>query len=284
MDVEIICPLYNAEAYIEKLDKSLKKQKNVKFSKISYILTKSDDATQFLLDKISANYEVIEKEEFSHSLSREKVAMKSNADILVFITQDIDIQADDWLEKLVEPIINNECVASFSRQLTKYDNIEKYTREKNYPDKSYIVSKEDVDSMGLRAFFFSDASSAIKTEIFKKLNGYDGKKLPTNEDQYIAYKIITNGYKIKYCADSVVYHSHQFTLKQLYKRYYDTGLFFSQENYLDKYGTNKTGGGLAKYILKRAIQERNFKVLVRFLPDMSARFIGMKVGKISEKK
>lgn len=284
MDVEIICPLYNAEAYIEKLDKSLKKQKNVKISKISYILTKSDDATQFLLDKISANYEVIEKEEFSHSLSREKVAMKSNADILVFITQDIDIQVDDWLEKLVEPIINNECVASFSRQLTKYDNIEKYTREKNYPDKSYIVSKEDVDSMGLRAFFFSDASSAIKTEIFKKLNGYDGKKLPTNEDQYIAYKIITNGYKIKYCADSVVYHSHQFTLKQLYKRYYDTGLFFSQENYLDEYGTNKTGGGLAKYVFKRAIQERNFKVLVRFLPDMSARFIGMKVGKISEKK
>lgn len=279
MDVEIICPLYNAEAYIEKLDKSLKKQKNVKITKISYILTKSNDATQFLLDKISASYEVIEKEEFSHSLSREKVAMKSNANILVFITQDIDIQANDWLEKLIEPIIKNECVASFSRQLTKYDNIEKYTREKNYPDKSYIVSKEDIDSMGLRAFFFSDASSAIKTEIFKKLNGYDGKKLPTNEDQYIAYKIITNGYKIKYCADSVVYHSHQFTLKQLYKRYYDTGLFFSQENYLDKHGTNKTGGGLAKYILKRAIQERNFKVLVRFLPDMSARFIGMKMGK-----
>lgn len=71
MDVEIICPLYNAEAYIEKLDKSLKKQKNVKFSKISYILTKSDDATQFLLDKISANYEVIEKKNF-HIVYQEK--------------------------------------------------------------------------------------------------------------------------------------------------------------------------------------------------------------------
>ena len=279
MSIEVICPLYNAEKYILELDTNIKKQKNVNIDKITYILTESTDNTESLLNKINATYSKLKKEEFSHSTARENIAIKSTSDIVVFITQDIEIRNDDWLEKLVEPIINNECVASFSRQLTKYDNIEKYTREKNYPDKSYIVSKEDVDSMGLRAFFFSDASSAIKTEIFKKLNGYDGKKLPTNEDQYIAYKIITNGYKIKYCADSVVYHSHQFTLKQLYKRYYDTGLFFSQENYLDKYGTNKTGGGLAIYILKRAIQERNFKVLVRFLPDMSARFIGMKMGK-----
>ena len=136
----------------------------------------------------------------------------------------------------------------------------------------------------MRAFFFSDASSAIKTEVFKKLNGYDGKILPTNEDQYIAYKMITNGYKIKYCADSQVYHSHNFTLKELYKRYYDTGIFYAQNNYLDKYGTNKTGGGLAKYVLKRAIQDKNWKVLLRFIPDMSARFIGMKMGKINGRK
>lgn len=281
MNVEIICPLYNAEDYIENLDKTLKKQKNVEISKISYILTESSDSSEFLLNKLSADYKKIQKEEFSHSLSRENVAMQSKADILVFITQDIEIRDNNWLEELVKPIINEEVVACFSRQLTKYNNIEKYTREKNYPDKSYIVSKDDIEKLGLRAFFFSDASSAVKTDIFKKLNGYDGKKLPTNEDQYIAYKIITNGYKIKYCANSVVYHSHRFSLRQLYKRYYDTGLFFSMEKYLDKYGTNKTGGGLATYILKRAIQDRNIKVLLRFLPDMAVRFIGMKIGELN---
>jgi rhamnosyltransferase len=198
---------------------------------------------------------------------------------LVFITQDVEIRNENWLEELVKPIIENEAEASFSRQLTKYDNIEKYTREKNYPDESYIVSKNDIASMGLRTFFFSDASSAIKTSIFKELKGYDNKNLPISEDMYIAYKIIMNDYKIKYCANSIVYHSHKFTLKQLYNRYYDTGKFFKQENYLDKYGTNKSGGGLAKYILKRAIQEKNIKVLLEFLPNMAARFIGMKMGR-----
>ena len=70
--------------------------------------------------------------------------MVSTADIIVFITQDIDIRNEDWLEKLVEPIIDGEAEACFSRQLTKYDNIEKYTREKNYPAESYINTKEDI--------------------------------------------------------------------------------------------------------------------------------------------
>lgn len=279
MNVEIICPLYNAENYIGNLDRNIKKQKNVTINKITYILTRGKDETERKLKEISADYSIIEPENFSHSLVREQAAMVSTADIIVFITQDIDIRNENWLEKLVEPIINNEAEACFSRQLTKYDNIEKYTREKNYPAESYVNTKQDIEKKGLRTFFFSDASSAIKTEIFKKLNGYDGKNLPISEDMYIAYKIIMSGYRIKYCADSVVYHSHKFTLKQLYERYKLTGQFFKQNSYLDQYGTNKSGGGLAKYILKRAIQDRNIKVLLRFIPDMSARFIGMKMGK-----
>lgn len=280
MKIEIICPLYNAETYIEELDKNIKKQSNVDIECIHYILTESKDNTEQILRKISAQYSVISVQEFSHSLTREEIAMNSTSDILVFITQDIDIRSEDWLFNLVEPIIQGEAEAAFSRQLTKYNNIEKYTREKNYPEESYIVTRDDVEKLGLRAFFFSDASSAIKAEIFKKLNGYDGKKLPTNEDQYIAYKLIINGYRIKYCSNSIVYHSHKFTLKQLYKRYYDTGVFFKQNNYLDKYGTNKTGAGLAKYILKRAMQEKNISVLLRWLPDMVVRYLGMKIGKL----
>lgn len=281
MNIEIICPLYNAESYIENLDKTIKMQKNVEIKKIQYVLTKCKDNTEEILKKLSADYLTVEPKDFSHSLTREKVAMKSTADIIVFITQDIEIRTDDWLEKLVKPIIDGQAEASFSRQLTKYDNIEKYTREMNYPAESYINTKDDIEKKGLQTFFSSDASAAIKTEIFKQLNGYDGMNLMASEDMYISYKIIMNGYRIKYCADSVIYHSHNLTLKQLYKRYYNIGDFFRQNKYLDKYGTNKSGGGLAKYILKRAIQEKNFKVLARFVPDMIARFIGMKMGKIN---
>lgn len=278
MKVEIICPLYNAEQYIEKLHDNIKKQKNVDFS-VRYLLTESKDNTESILKNKKLKYDKIKKEDFSHSLTREKAARTSKADIIVFITQDVEIEDENWLYYLVKDIISGEVSATYSRQITKFNNLEKYTREKNYPEHSKIVSKEDIDTLGLKTFFFSDAASAIKKDVFEELNYYDGKKLPISEDMYIAYKLITNGHKIKYCSDSVVYHSHDFKLRELYDRYKLTGKFFKQNSYLDQYGTNSTGGSLAKYVLKRSIEEKNIKAIIRFPFDMGARFVGMKVGK-----
>ena len=279
MKIDVICPLYKGAEYIEQLNENITNQQNVTINKIKYILTDTNDDSEEILKKLKCNYKKIKPSEFSHSLTREKAALRSRADIIVFVTQDIEIRNNDWLKNLVNPIIKGEAEACYSRQLTKYENIEKYTRESNYPEKSMIKSKEDIKKIGLKTFFFSDASSAIKTEVFKELKGYDGKNLPTNEDMYIAYKLITNGYKIKYCADSIVYHSHNFTLKEIYKRYKLTGQFFKENKYLDEYGTNGSGASLAKYILKRIIQERKFLLLFRYPFDMGARFIGMKAGK-----
>lgn len=284
MKIDIICPLYEAENYIVNLNNSLLKQENVSINKIQYILTKSKDNSEKILKENKLNYILIDKKEFSHSLTREKEAMKSKSDIIVFISQDIVIENTDYLYNLVNPIINGEADACYSRQLTKFDNIEKYTRESNYPDKSIIKTKDDIEKLGLKTFFFSDASSAVNTKVFKKLKGYDGKNLPINEDMYFAYKLIMNGYKIKYCADSICYHSHNFKLKELYDRYKLTGRFFKENSYIDNFGTNKSGGGLAKYVLKRAIKDKNIKVLIRFVPDMAARYIGMKAGKRVDNK
>lgn len=280
MRIDIICPLYNAEQYIINLDKSLKRQKKVKVSNILYLLTESNDNTEKILKNLNLNYKKIKVADFSHSLTREEAIMTSNADIVALITQDIVIEDELWLYKLVKNIGKDKIAAAFSRQITKYNNIEKYTREKNYPNVSRIVSKKDINKLGLNTFFFSDASSALDVNIYKKLNGYDNKKLPISEDMYYAYKVIMNGYKISYESDSIIYHSHNFKLKELYKRYKLTGEFFKENSYLDKYGTNNSGGSLAKYVLMRAWKEKNIKVLFRFLPDMAARYIGMKVGKM----
>ncbi len=282
MNIDIICPLYNAEKDIENLNESLLKQRNVKINKIRYVLTESRDNTEKVLKNLNVNYKKIRKEEFSHSLTREKEAFESDADILVFITQDVKIVRDDWLFNLTKNIISGEVDACYSRQLCDNNTIEKYTRECNYPEKSKIVSKDDIKILGLKTFFFSDASSAIKKETFVKLDGYDHKNLIISEDMYIAYKLITNGYKIKYCADSEVIHSHTFTLKEYYDRYKDTGKFFKENSYLNNYKVNQAGGSMAKYVLKRAWQDKNWIVLVKFIPNMAARFIGMKVGKITK--
>ena len=280
MTIDIICPLYKAEKYIENLQKSLLMQENVEINNIKYILTASTDNTENILKELNINYEKIQPTEFSHSLTREKAAKESSADIIVFITQDIIIKDKLWLYYLTKDIEEGICDETYSRQIAKDNGIEKYTREINYPEQSKIVTKNDVEKLGIKAFFSSDASSAIKREIFEKINYYDGKDLPTSEDMYITYKLIMNGYKVKYCADSVIYHSHDYGVKENYKKYYDIGKFFKQNSFLDEYNVNKAGGGMAKYVLKRAIQDKNWNVLLKFIPNMASRFIGMQRGKI----
>lgn len=281
MKITIICPLYNCINYIKQLDFDLRNQEKYKDEELEviYELTESTDGSEELLKELKIDYNKVKKEEFSHSLTREKAALKTDGDIIVFISQDIKVKNNIWLKNLISPIIENQCEASFSRQICKNNSIEKYIREKNYSDKSRVVSKKDIEKYGLLTFFYSDASSAIKTRVYKDLKGYDGKDLIINEDMYIAYKIINNGYRIKYCSDSEVYHSHIFTLKALYERYFDTGVFFKQNPQFLDFNGNQSGTQLALYCCKRALKEKNVGVLVNLIPNFAARFIGNSLGK-----
>ena len=280
MKISIICPLYNAENYIEDLYLSIKKQKGVCIAEIKFILTESSDNTEEKLKKLKCNYKKISKQEFSHSLVRERAAFEAKGDILVFITQDIRIVDEYWLYNLTKDIVAGKCEAAFSRQIGYEDHkVEKYTREINYPIEKRIVSKTDIDRLGLMTFFFSDASSAISKEIFVKLNGYDNKNLPTNEDMYFAYKLIMNGYRIEYAADSKIIHSHDLSFKDTVKRYSDIGKFFEENKYLKEYSAGERGFTVLKYIIKRSIQDKKPLIIADAIINFGARFIGMKFYK-----
>ena len=265
--VSVVCPLYNAEEEVLDFDRSLRMQKGIKLVEVRYVLTESDDHTEDILKAAEIPFQKIKKEAFSHSLVREQAAMKAKGQVIVFLTQDVVIRDDEFLAKLVAPIVSGEAHAAYARQKTKYNNIEKYTRAHNYPTRSFTVTKKDIPKKGLKTFFFSDAAGAIDASVFRGLNGYDGKDLPISEDMYLAHKIITLGGKIKYVADAVCYHSHKFKLSELYDRYRLTGEFMLQE--------------MAKSILKDAVHDKNLRVIGGYIPNMAARYAGMTRGKMS---
>ncbi|MBQ6350770.1 MAG: glycosyltransferase [Methanobrevibacter sp.] len=277
--------MYEAEADILRLDKSLQEQEGVLFAEIFYVLTRGGDKTKEtmkkagILDRPEVRFSEISKDDFSHSLTREKLAMQATGDVIVFLTQDVEIRDKKFVQKLVQPIVLGEVDATYAKQITKYNNIEKYTRESNYPAKSFTVSKEDIPKLGLKTFFFSDAAGAVSREKFVELGGYDSKDLPISEDMYFAHKLIMAGGKIRYVTEAEVYHSHDFKLSELYDRYKLTGEFMKMNPEIASAGVNAAGGGMAKYIFKRAWQERNFKVLAKFLPNMGARYLGMRKGR-----
>ena len=133
MSISVICPIYKGEKYIKNLNSALRSQKQVEIKEIVYIVTEVDyDNSCTILNDMGEVYYKIKPQEFSHSLTREEYAYKSVGDIIVFITQDIIIKDNMFLYKLTKCIENNECEASFARQVCDNMSIERYTRMNNF--------------------------------------------------------------------------------------------------------------------------------------------------------
>ena len=279
--VDVVCPLYHAENFIDKLICGFKMQQAVILDNVIFAVTEDGDTTE-IKNKISENgysYFSIKKEDFSHSLTREKAILDyCKNDIVIMISQDVNIVNENSFYELAKNV-DDSVVYVYGRQICRKKTIEYYVRKKNYGNENEFVSLKDVEKLQLKTFFASDAFSAYYRPAFIKLNGYDNIHMMMNEDMYYAKKIIELGYTKGYIATAVVEHSHKLKLKQLYNRYYQTGIWFKEHSEFNNYKTTDTGLKLALYVLGQALIHFNIPVLLRWLPDMTARYVGMKKGK-----
>lgn len=105
------------------------------------------------------------RENFDHGGARNMGAGYSEADILIFMTQDA-VPADKRLvEHLVHALTSGAdglgtsakgaVAVAYARQLPREDCsiIERYTRQFNYPDEGCIKSREDIPRLGIKTFF-----------------------------------------------------------------------------------------------------------------------------------
>ena len=281
LQVDVVCPLYRADNYIDALIENLKKQQGVAYGSVVFCVTEDGDTTAVKQKIAAAGYTffLLEKSEFSHSLTRERAIEEyCSSDVVVMLSQDVVLSNERSICELASAI-DGEVVYAYGRQVCRKKTIEHYVRQKNYGEQSQIVSAEDVEKLQLKAFFASDAFSAYHRPTFLKLGGYDHQHMMMSEDMYYAKKVIDAGYKKAYVATAVVEHAHKLKLKQLYQRYYATGVWFKDHPEFDGYKTTDTGLKLAFYVLGQALKHFNIPVLFRWLPDMTARYLGMKKGK-----
>ena len=280
--IDVVCPLYRAEDEIDAVLAGLSAQKNIILHKVVFSITDTGDDLSVVIEKIlkaGYTYFLVPLADFSHSLTRQTAIFDyCESDVVLMLSQDARFVGEDAAFTLASAV-DETCVYAYGRQICSKRTIERYVREKNYGKESLTVSNDDVASMQLSAFFASDAFSAYHRPTFIKVGGYDDIHMMMNEDMYYAKKVIDMGLKKAYVAQAIVEHSHRHTLKQLYQRYRATGAWFAQHPEFDAYKTTDSGLKLALYVFKRALKDLNAPVLLRFLPDMSARYFGMKKGK-----
>ena len=283
--VSVIVPTLNAENEIGALIQLLHAQ-SLQPDEIVVVDSGSTDKTVEVCRQDNVGLIQITRSEFDHGKTRDYAFRKSSGDIVVFLTQDAVPANEYFLEKLVAPLMDKTVAISTGRQIPKNNatEMERLVRAFNYPASSYIRSKADLPRLGIKTFFSSDVCAAYNRDIYLALGGFD-YPLKTNEDMFFAAKVINAGYRIAYAADAQVLHSHNFTLREQYKRNYVQGYEIERHRAsLNGVHQEAEGMKLVKFVSGELLKKGRILSFIRFGFDCCARFLGSRAGKKAYRK
>ena len=223
----------------------------------------------------------LSKIEFNHGKTRNIAASKSDADYIVFMTQDAMPADDKLIENLTEPMSDEKIAISYARQLPTAEAgaIERYNRSFNYPAEDRVQKAEDIETRGIKTYFCSDVCACYKKRVFDELGGFFDRVV-FNEDMIFAAKAVKNGYQIYYKADAMVYHSHNYTAVQQLKRNFDLGA--SQADHPEVFkgiSSESEGKKLVSGSIAYLAENKKIYLLPKFLIQCAARLTGYTLGK-----
>lgn len=301
LSVDIIIPTYRPDDQFYKLLERLLKQTVKTIDKVDetaeeylnkiYIMNTEEkyfDKDKFQkVCKGSKQIEVrhITRQEFDHGGTRNFAASLSTSDVIMFMTQDAMPEDYRLVENLIKPLRKENVAVAYARQLPNEQagEIERYTREFNYPATSIYKSKKDIETLGIKTYFCSNVCSAYIREIYMSLGGFVTQTI-FNEDMIFASKVIQSGYQIAYAADARVIHSHKYTYRQQFTRNFDLGV--SQRQYREIFENIKSeseGIALVKKTAKHLIQKGKFYLIPDLVLQSGFKFLGYKAGLRYEK-
>jgi len=246
----------------------------------------SSDDTVVLARVYDFEVRVISKSEFNHGGTRQwGVEMLPEADIIVFLTQDALLAAPDAIERLLAAFEDEQVGAAYGRQLPHGNAgaIASHARLFNYPAESQLRSLQDRERFGIKTAFISNSFAAYRRSALMQVSGFPADTI-MNEDTYVAGKMLVSGWKIAYCADAQVFHSHDYGFLDEFKRYFDIGVFHTHTPWLQQ-----TFGGASGEGLRFVISELRY--LMKYAPLLipsavlrtGLKWLGFKLGALHQK-
>jgi rhamnosyltransferase len=252
MRASILIPTYNCQKHCGFLV-DLFKNKPQDFEIIIVDSSSNDDSENTLKPHVD-QWITIKNEDFSHGKTRNFLAEKANAPILIFMTQDCEPCSWASFNFLIEPIEQENVSGVYGKQCPKSDAspLEYFQRLLSYHDQKEIRDMHSVSNAPHR-FFFSNSFSAIKKSDFKEVGGF-ASNLIVNEDMKFCSKLLNNGKKVCYQPQAICVHSHTYTLWERFQRFFDVGVFLSSQNAIQK--AAKTNNNIKPKIVKNILNSQ----------------------------
>ena len=280
--VDVIIPAYHPGKEFATLIKRLEKQ-SVPIHRI-IVMNTEESMWNKEWEKLSDVMEIhhLAKSEFDHGGTRAQAAELSDADVMIFMTQDAMPADRELLAELLKALEQDENIAAaYARQLPNAECsfVERYTRAFNYPDRSGVKTKKDMDQYGIKTFFCSNVCAAYKKDIYQKQGGFVRRTI-FNEDMIYAGGLIQAGYGIAYAAEARVIHSHNYNCMQQFHRNFDLGV--SQAEHPEIFeGVPSEGEGmrLVKKTLAYLIHSGRIWLIPGFALQCAGKYAGYLAGK-----
>lgn len=281
--IAAVIPIYYPSSIFAKVWDSLVNQ-TYKLSSIIIIDSTPEEKTIVNWEKylssnndIPVKYVQITEKEFDHGGTRNYgMELAGEVDAVLLITQDAVLYSD-CLEKMVDYINKQKLVAAFARQLPRSgaDRLESLEREKFYPPVSRTTEGAPLN---LDDVFFSNTCSLINKDAWKRCGGFP-KQIITAEDMIFASKLLSEGYRIGYCAEALVIHSHAIRLTKGLKRYFDTGVMHTDwKDQIPIESAGKKGKALLMFQIKHLIKF-NPLLIGLLIMNVLEKLIGYKLGR-----
>lgn len=237
--------------------------------------------TSFQKDHLDMVVKHLSKREFDHGRTRNRGVQYSDAEYFIMMTQDA-VPADDYVvERLMEQLRREKTAVAYARQLAADEDgeIEKFTRNFNYPEQSAWKAKEDLATLGIKTFFCSNVCAAYNRKIFDELGGFV-KHTIFNEDMLYAAKAVEAGYGIAYTAQARVFHSHRYSNREQFCRNFDLGVSQAEHpEVFAAYPSESEGIRFARRLLGHLAQSGQRRQMPHAVLQCGAKYAGYLCGK-----
>src|SRR5258705_5556824 len=161
--------------------------------------------------------------EFGHGKTRNLGARMTTRPVIVYLVQDATPAMPDFLTRLAMPLSDEGLAGVYGRQLPRSwtNKLERIFLDSTYPDAREVRSCAERRALGIRDIFFSNVCSAIRRDVWERIPFDDS--LIMSEDQLWAKQVLLAGQRLLYEPGAVVFHSHNYGLREVVKRNFYSG-------------------------------------------------------------
>lgn len=280
--IDVIIPTYHPGNEFEKLIDRLMKQ-TCPVNRIIIMNTEE----RFWDSEWDKKYPILEvhhikKSEFDHGGTRKRAAELSEADIMIFMTQDALPADRELVQNLSSALFSDDKIgAAYARQIPNPECsfVERYTRSFNYPETSSVRFQKDIPKYGIKTYFCSNVCAAYRKNIYEELGGFVDRTI-FNEDMIYAGNMVQAGYGIAYAAEAKVIHSHNYSCMQQFHRNFDLGV--SQAEHPEIFASVKSEGEgirLVKKTFRYLLSRGRIWLIPGFVVQSGCKYAGYLAGK-----